>query len=97
MSRFVRVRRSCRFLHVLKQEEPDSFLDLYPPDIVLRITCRSWGCSVVDKNHKGKRRRNDSDDEDGGGPGGIEAAPHKKPVRDVFRQRMQANLTAFDD
>lgn len=46
--------------------------------------------------HKGKRRRNDSDDEEGG-PGGLEAAPHKKPVRDIFRQRMQANLTALDD
>ncbi|CAM9167558.1 unnamed protein product [Ectocarpus sp. 12 AP-2014] len=46
--------------------------------------------------HKGKRRRNDSDDEDDGA-GGLEAAPHKKPVRDIFRQRMQANLTPHDD
>lgn len=53
--------------------------------------------SVGAGGHKGKRRRNDSDDEDGGGAGGLEAAPHKKPVRDVFRQRMQAKLTPFDD
>lgn len=62
-----------------------------PP--VRHVALRSAG----DSGHKGKRRRNDSDDEDGPGAGGLEAAPHKKPVQDVFRQRMQANLTPFDD
>lgn len=52
--------------------------------------------SDVDGNVKGKRHRNDSEDEDGEVASGMEPAPHKKPIRDLFRQRMQANLKPLD-
>ncbi|CAN0184375.1 unnamed protein product [Ascophyllum nodosum] len=54
--------------------------------------------TAAESNRKGTRRRGDSDDEDlATVTSGMEAAPHKKPVRDVFRQRMQANLTPLDE
>ncbi|CAM9655298.1 unnamed protein product [Discosporangium mesarthrocarpum] len=44
-----------------------------------------------DPRRGGKRRRTDSDDEDEAA-GVLESALHKKPSRDIFRQRKQALL-----